>query len=199
MNFTEAVAAVIDITARPDRLTETENAVNSILSYLTIKGDFARDLVDQTLTVDPTLYAATISTLTAPNALVRFRKIKYLKPTGAKFYLTPTDVDKIFQAGNTMQPNVFCVTGTNITYTLGYLTPTLEIGYYQYPAILTNGINDTHWMLDMIPWTVVDLAAAKIYRSIGDDDGFRQYQAIGLESFQTAKNDFQDSVLYGAR
>lgn len=192
MNFTEAVDAVIDITARPDRRTETANAVNAILSLCVSKAEFARDLVEGTLAVDPTLYGATVSIAT----LTRFRKFKYLKITGERGYLTPTGADKIFTPGGSMQPNRYYVAGTNITYTLSKLTPTLEYGYYEYAPVLLDNAADTHWMLDVMPWAIIDLAASKIFRSIGDDGSYRIYQGTGQDLYNTARRDHQDAVLF---
>lgn len=197
MNFTEAVDSVIDITARPDRRVETVNAVNSTLSKSILKANFSQDLVEGTLNVDPTLYGDTVD-LALEAGFVRFRKMKYLKITGETRYLVPTDADKVFTPGGQMQPDRYFLAGTNLTYTLSKLTPTLEYGYYQYAPVLTDNAADTHWLLEKMPWCIIDLAAARIFRSIGDDASAKAYEASGQELYNVAVRDFVDQVLYGA-
>lgn len=195
MNFTEAVDAVIDITARPDRRTETISAVNATISKSVLKANFSRDLVEGTLNVDPAEYGDTVD---ISLEFTRFRKFKYLKITGVQGYLVPTDADKVFTPGGQVQPNRYFVAGTNLTYTLSQLTPTLEYGYYQYAPVLEDNAADTHWILELMPWAIIDLAAARIFRSIGDDASGRAYEASGQELYNVGMRDFVDQVLYGA-
>lgn len=202
MNFNEAVAEVIAMTSRPDKATAISSAINAVLSLCTMKASFARDLVETTIAVDPTLYGDTIQFNNAlPTPLVtRFRKFKYVKASGVRNYLRQISPDQIFSPGNAIQRDIYYVGGDNFTYVLSDLTPTLEIGYYQYPEILTGttGKND-HWMLELMPWTIIELAAARIFKSIGDDTSFRVYQATGDESFRINRADHEDSILAQAR
>lgn len=198
MNFTEAVTAVMDVVKRPDKLAEIKSAVNAMLAECTIKASFANDLVETTIPVDATLYGDTITfnNLVVP-VVTRFRKFKYVKPTAVLRYLQPISANKIFTPSGIMQPDTYYVAGNSLTYTLKELTSALEVGYYQYAPILSD--LDEHWMLDVMPWTIIDLASARVFKTIGDDNSFRTYLSTGTESYKMFRNDLEDSILAVAR
>ena len=182
MNLTEAKTEVLRMVARPDKGVETVAAINKTISLLTLKGEFPQDIVESTLNINATLSAATI----ALTSLVRFRRFVYIKPTGTRYYLTKIGSDQVFTPGSRMQLNRYYLAGTNLTYTLSALNSSLEIAYYQAAPVLTEVTgNDTHWMLTTIPYAVVELAAAKLYRQIGDDASANQYEASGMQLFNT--------------
>lgn len=195
MFFSEVVDEVISILARPDREDEIKVAINAILHKTLLKANFAFDLVESTINIDPTLYGDTID---YSAEVTRFRKFKYVKPYGARRYLKSIDSDKVFTPGEVMQKERYYIAGTNLTYILANLAPSLEIGYYQYPDILANP-NDTHWFLDKAPYCIIDLTAARMMRSIGDDTSAKAYEQSGKELFEVAKRDFEDGVLPEAR
>ena len=200
MNFVEAVNECLTITARPDRTAEIESALNWAISHCCLKSNFAYDLVESSLIIDPTLYGDTVqfnNVVVPPVPVSRFRKFKYVKPYGVKKYLKPIGSDKIFTPGSYMQKDVYYVAGDNLTYILSALSPSLELSYYQYPPILDQITTTTFWLLDMAPWAVIDLASARIFRSIGDDESMRQYQSMGDEMLRIARRDFENGHLEG--
>jgi hypothetical protein len=93
--------------------------------------------------------------------------------------------------------DTYYVAGNSLTYTLKELTTALEVGYYQYAPILSDLAE--HWMLDVMPWTIIDLASARIFKTIGDDNSFRAYLSTGTESYKMFRNDLEDSILAAAR
>lgn len=196
MTFIEIVAEVLKITARPDRESEIRSAVNTVLSRCILKTTFARDLVETTIAIDASAYGATID---ISSHVTRFRKMKYVKLYGVQGYLHAIDSDKIFTPGNNIQRDRYYLAGLNMTYTLSSLGPTLEIGYYQYAAIQDELSTPDHWMFEMAPWAIIDLAAARIFRSIGDDVSGARYEKSGIEFYDIAKRDFADSILPEAR
>lgn len=185
MQFPEVCAEVIKITNRPDKLHETEIAVNKAIAYCTLKGSFRQDLVETTIPINPNLYGDTISIA----SLTRFRRFTYVKPTGARYYLTPLSEDKIFTPLNKIQPNKYYVAGTNLTYVLSELAPSLEVGYLTYAPRLDATNNPSHWMLDIMPYAIIDLAAASIFAGIGDEASARRHEQLGLEFFLTVRKD----------
>jgi hypothetical protein len=196
MDFAGAVSEVLTITARPDKVTEIESALNWAISYCCLRSNFANDLVESTLTISPTSYGNTIqfnNVLDNP-PVTRFRKFKYVKPYGVRKYLRPIDSDKIFSPAASMQQDVYYVAGNHLTYILSAPAPSLEIGYYQYPPILDQSVVTSFWLLDVAPWAAIDLAAARIFRSIGDDQSMQQYQVMGEEQLKVARRDFEDNV-----
>jgi hypothetical protein len=183
MNFAEVVLAVIGITKRPDKQAETERAVNAALSYFCLKEKFDKDLIEGSLTINASLYGDTISLA----SLTRFRHFKYIKVPGKLSYLKKIGSDQIFTPGGSMQKNCYYVAGTNLTYILSSLAPSLEIGYYSYPATLSG--SQTHWLLEANPHCVIDKAAADIFKSIGDDASFRIHAALAVDAYDVVVRD----------
>ena len=194
MNFTEVLTAIKEVVRRPDKTVEIARAINATLADCTVKASFAYDLVETTIPVDPALYGDTIqfNNLVVP-VVTRFRKFKYVKPTAVRRYLQQISPEKIFTPSGNVQPDSYYVAGNSLTYTLRELTTALEIGYYQYAPTLSN--LDTHWMLDIMPETIIDLAAARIFRSIGDDNSYKAFLTTGMESFRLNRNDYEDAIL----
>lgn len=183
MNFTEAVAEVLTITKRPDKTADAQLAVNAAISFFTLKGSFSQDLVESTIAIDPAEYGDTISI----SSLTRFRRFKYVKAPGVLSYLKYLDSDKVFTPSSQMQKNCYYLAGTNMTYILSALAASLEIGYYQYPAVLSG--TNTHWLLDISPYTIIDKAAARVFKQVGDDASFRLYEATAMDSFKVLQNE----------
>ena len=200
MNFNEVVNEVIGITARPDKASAIATAVNAVISLCTMKASFVRDLVETSIPISSTEYAGTFQFNNLQVPLVhRFRKFKYVKAYGARGYLNATTPDKIFVPGGVSQTDVYYLSGDSLTYILKNLVPSLEIGYYQYPPILDVNKNNTHWMLEVMPYTIIDLAAARIFRDIGDDASAARHQAAGDEAFKVNRRDHEDLVIPVAR
>lgn len=189
MNLTEAKDEVIGITKRPEKETEILSQLNRAIAFYTLKNDWARDLVEDTLVLDPTLYGQTVDLST----LTRFRKIKYLRPSSQRIYLRSIGVDQVITPNGRVQPNRFFVGGQSLTVTMGALDSGLEIGYYTYAPTLTETAPDnTYWMLDLMPWAIIDKAASHIFRSIGDETSSKQYLETSVEFFVAARKDFTD-------
>lgn len=191
MNFTEIHTEVLRITKRPDKTVEAATAINRVVSFLTLKGNFAQDLIESSIAVDPTSYGATV-TLVGLTGLTRFRKFKYIKPTGRRYYLEPLSAEKVLTPKGNVQPNVYYVSGTSLTYTLSELIATLQVGYYSYAPTLDATVLPTHWMFDIMPYAIIDLAAAKVFMDTGDEAAARLSTATGMEFFLAARRDLQE-------
>ena len=189
MNFTEAITAVTSITKRPDKATEIRSNLNKALAFYTLKADWAEDLVEASLAIAATTYGETVSL----SSLTRFRKFKYVKPRGKRYYLTTIDPTQLLTPTGSLQPNRFYVAGSSLTFTLSELNTHLEIGYYRYAPVLTEvSGSDTHWMLTKMPWAIIERAASQIFKSIGDDSSARFYEDSADEFFRAARRDFAD-------
>ncbi len=192
MNFTEAINEIIGITKRPDKATEIASALNSAITYFTLKDSWKQDLKELTIAVDSSLYSDTID---LSQYVTRLRKIKYLKVYGVKGYLKEIDTEHVFTPGGYTQKNWFYVIGSDLTYNTSTLGASLELGYYQYPAILSG--TSTHWMLDINPWMLIDKAAARIFRSIGDDNSAKLHEGYAFDHFKTLQNDLVQGAIAG--
>lgn len=199
MNFNDLVTEIRGITARPDKTTEIVHALNSVLSLCSIKANFAKDLVETSIPISPTLYGDTIQFDDPALPYVsRFRKFKYVKPAGEKRYLMPIGADKLFTPENVVQLDRYYIAGNNFTYTLSKLNTSLEVGYFQYPPVFAETNTTSYWMFDLMPAALVDLACARIFRSIGDDASSRMHQESGEAIYKAARRDFEDSISIGA-
>ena len=195
MLMTAAVNEIIAITKRPDKRFEIISNVNKALSYFTLKADFSRDMAELSVPIATDSYGESISLANVDLGFTRFRKIKYIRPRGQRYYLQQIDPTDLLTPGGSVQTNRFYIAGQNLTYTLSSFDSFLEVGYYQYAPILSETTGeDTHWMLDMIPWAVMERAAAQIFKSIGDDVSAKFYEQSSLELFITARKDFADQV-----
>lgn len=196
MNLSEVYDEVQNILARPDREAEIYNAINFVISKCCLKARFAKDLVEATIVIDPAAYGATIDYMAE---VTRFRSFKYIKAYGVTRYLRSIDSDKIFTPGLFMQKDRYYIAGDNLTYTLSSLAPSLEIGYYQYPPTLAINGTETFWLLDIAPYVVIDLASARLFRSIGDDASAKRFEDSGNELYRILRADCEDSVVPEAR
>jgi hypothetical protein len=191
MNLTEAKEEVVGLTKRPEKEVEILSQLNRAISFYTLKVNWARDLVEDTLTLDPTLYGQTIDI----SGLARFRKVKYLRPTSQRIYLKTIGVDKVITPNGRVQPNRFFVGGQSLTITLGQLDSSLEIGYYTFAPTLNEVAPDNeYWMLDVMPWAIIDRAASHIFKGIGDETSAKQYLESSMEFFVAARKDFADAT-----
>ena len=186
MNLIEALAEVISITKRPDKDWESVSNINKAITYFTLKADFYQDLVEASLEISPTSYGETIDL----SLLTRFRKFKYVKPRARRYYLLPISPETLLTPSGIVQPNRYYVAGQTLTYTLSELNDYLEVGYYQYPEPLVVGSVENHWMLDIIPWAVIERSASQVFKSIGEDISARFYEASSNELFLAARRDF---------
>jgi hypothetical protein len=190
MIFSEAIAAVTGMVKRPDKGVEIASNINKAISFFVLKGEFAKDLVEQSLPIDPISLGQTIDLSTVVPTITRLRRFKYIRPRNQRYYLTEIEPNQVFTPVGIIQPNRYFLAGSNLTFTLSVAEAFLEIGYLQYPPILTSvSGSDTHWLLDMIPWAVIEWAASQVFQSIGDETSARYYQASAMAMYQTMKND----------
>lgn len=185
MNFSEVSNEVLALTARPDKVAAIAVAINRSVHYSCLIGNFSQDLIETSIPVDPALYADTISL----SGLTNFRRFKYVKPTEVRYYLRPMAPEHIFTPSNAIQPNVYYLAGSSMSYTLSALTTQLEVGYYRYPSVLDAAINSSHWLLDACPYGIIDLAAAKIFAEIGDNASAKLYANDGMQMILALRAD----------
>lgn len=192
MDFSEAVQLIVDITKRQDKIPDIKAAINRSIGLFAVKG-WSHDLVELTHNINATEYAQSFAINAAPFA--RFRKIKYIRPTGYRIYLTFRDPSRIFQPNGHECLDSWYRSGINIVFKLSKLQPTLEIGYYQYHATLV-GDTDTDWMLDEIWPALHDAVAADIFGQIGNDQERARYQSKSTVLLDAFHADIGDGVAY---
>jgi hypothetical protein len=176
MNLLQAQQAVVDITARPDKVTAIKRAINFRIGLLSSIGDFKQDLAE--LDVD-TASLGTSFTLQL-SAFVRFRKFKYLRPSNRPAYITPIEPDNIFTKTVCDPRDRYYIAGNQVRVNMAAGSPVLQVGWYQYPEELTSD-TATNWLLTAAPYAIIDGAAATIFKEIGDDASAQRHEAAFRE------------------
>jgi hypothetical protein len=189
MQFSEMIDRVASRCKRPDKRDDIKDSINNAISYFTLAASFAQDLKEGTVVIDPVKYAQSFSIATN---LPLFRRLKYLKRTNARSYITKADAQKVYDKSGCEQLDRWYRAGDNIVFKLSVLSPTLEYGYYAYPALLDNDA-DIHWMLDLTPMMIQNKALGEIFMSIGEPNDAQHHNRRAEEMFVVAKGDFEDA------
>lgn len=182
MNFSEVVAAVTDITKRPDKIVDVRREVNSAIAHFCSDASFDFDREEIAVPIDATLYQQDIPMSTFP----RWRKFWYLKQAGSKIYLNKLNERDLGKTDCDIR-NKYYVSGTNLRISMATLASSLEVGFYKVPPILSG--TDEFWLIDMYPYPVIDRTASKIFASIGDDASSRLHEGFAIAAYRAIKND----------
>lgn len=193
MNFGEAVDNLVRRIKRPDKVLDAQDAINRAIG-LFATSTFYHDLVELTHTLpSPGEYIQAVDITAAPFA--RFRKIKYILPTGYRKYLTQMDPSRIWQ-NNCESINTWYRGGNYIRFKLSDLVNTAEIGYYQYHVVLEDDA-DEDWMLDQMWPAVQAYALAELFADIGNDADAASFNKRWPVLLNAYKDDIGDGVSHG--
>lgn len=199
MNFTEVVAEVLSIVKRPDKLADIRRVVNATVSQSCIGTSFARDLQERSIVIDPAAYAQNI----ALSEFSRFRKFQYIKPSNRNIYINPLGPERIFaqvKQGNSVSDvellDKYYVAGDQVNFKLCQAAPSLLVGWFAYPPVLTDAA-PTFWLLDVAPYMIIDGAAGKLFKSIGDDQSAAKHETEYRLAYLQAIQDLRYGVHHG--
>lgn len=192
MDFGEAVQLIVDRVKRPDKTEDIKAAINRAIGLFAVK-NWAHDIVELTHTIVATDYAQSFDITAVP--FERFRKIKYIRPTGFRKYLSWRDPSRIFQPNGAECLDVWYRSGNNIVFKLSKLQPTLEIAYYQYHLAMIAD-DDTDWMLDQVWPALHDYVTGNIHGEIGNDQERARYESKGMLLLDAFHADIGDSVAH---
>lgn len=195
MTLSEVRAIVLRKIKRPERTAEAVDAINAAIEFICTKGDYAWDLVEGTLPIDATAFAQSV---VISSSFTRFRKMKYIRPTGYRKPLLYIAVDKIFEQGREIVDSWYRA-GDRIVFKLRVKQPTIEYGYYSYPAPIANttaGLVSTNNYLTHMPYLVADLATAYEFGDIGNDAESNRYERRAMMKLAQMQADRQDGVSY---
>lgn len=193
MIFGDAVNLINSITKRPDKSDDVKAAINRTIGNFATLGTFAHDLSEPAaIAISGSLYVQSLDLTIAP--FTRYRKMKYLRPSGYTKYLKQRDSSRIFVGGEEMR-DVWYQSGTNIIFKLCNLQSSMLVGYYQYHAALVADA-DTDWMLDLMWPAVHACVLADIFDEIGDDASAQRYAKRWPVLFEAYRNDLKDGVSY---
>lgn len=176
MNYGAIQQAVLDLTARPDKLAATKRLINSRIMRISSQLDAVRDLVEQEEDIAALGTAFTLNLSSFP----RFRKFKYMKPTNRGDYVLPIDPSAVFVKTadcSVEQRDRYYIAGNNVRISLRLGANTLAVGYFAYPADLVADA-DTNWLTEEAYDTIIHGAAAGVFAEIGDDASANMHEGL---------------------
>lgn len=191
MNFGEAADYLANKVKRLDKAPDAETYINQAISIFATS-NFFHDLVELDVALAAQDYIQAIDITASP--FIRFRKVKYLRPTGYRKYLAWVDPSRIF-TGGCEQTDSWYRSGNYLRFKLSNLQATLAIGYYQYHLPMTAAEN-TDWMLtEMFP-AIEAYALSELHDDIGNVDEAGRWQRKWPALLQVYKDDLGDGVSY---
>lgn len=185
MNFTEVVAAILALVKRPDKLNDIRREVNAAINFFSKDINAVRDVVELQHAIVATEYTQAILL----SAFPRFRKFQYLKRAGTLEYLKPLDSRKMLTA-SCDRADRWYIAGSSVNISMTKLATHLDVGYYQYPPILTDASPD-YWMLSECWPVIFDRAIAKIYATIDADSEARRHEGYAVAGWLSARADIE--------
>lgn len=189
MNFGDAAAKIVDRVNRADKLQAAKDGINDAIATFATR-PFVADLASATLTLVSSTYEQSFDTTVSPFA--RFRKVKWIRPSGYRKYVVYRDPAKIFQNGCETR-DVYYVEGVNLIFKLSALQSTAAIAYYQYHTQLEDDI-DEDWMLDKMWPAVRAYALSSVFGEIGDDAERARYEKEYLLKWSMFHADLGDGT-----
>lgn len=168
MNFTDICSNIVLLTKRPDKLASIRKEVNAAVLMFSKEKDYPRDMEEQPFTLPIPGYATAVPL----SDLVRFRKIAYIRISNTLHYATKLDGMPSKQCD---MRDKWYYSGTTLKVSLSAHANSLDIGYFQYPPVLTDAAPD-YWMLDGNWETIQEQALSVIWNDIGDAQA-AQYSA----------------------
>jgi hypothetical protein len=182
MNYLQAVNEIHATTKRPDKANLARRKINAAISFYSLDNEFRRDYAEQSVTLVATEYTQAI----ALSELTRFRKFHYIKLGGTKKFLTPIPDSELFKP--CVNSSRYYIAGSSFYVSLPSLASTLDVGYFQYPAVLLED-TDTNWMLDIAPFMIIDWAIGEVFKDIGDEKSFATHRASSREQYLAFRRD----------
>lgn len=191
MNLGELKAWCLRTIKRPEKIQDIVDAINASIELASTHGDYAFDLVEGTEALVATDY---IQSIVVSSNFPRFRKFKYLRPTGYNKFLKHRDSSRIFQNGQELVDSWY-IAGDSLKFKLSALQSSLEYGYFAFPEILEEDA-DTNGYTASMSSAIHDLSCARVFADMGNDTESRRLELRGLSLLRMHKSDKQDGVSY---
>lgn len=182
MNFSQVCQEVLNVVKRPDKLNDIRREVNAAVSHFCTDASWEQNRAEAAVNINATQY----SQLVALSGLTRFHRVWYLKRGGTDAYLNKLNTTALFANKCTDKRDTYYIVGQNINVNLGALSSTLDIGYYQFPPYLTDAAPD-FWMLEHLPFMVIDKAISKVFIDIGNAEEANVHEMRALAAYQSAR------------
>lgn len=185
MTFTEVVQGIHSIVKRPDRIVDIQREVNAAVNFFSSDLNATRDIQEVLTTIVATEYTQAIALTEFP----RWRKFTYIKRAGTREFLRFLLIKKLYTKDCAYE-DTYYIAANSLKISMTKLSAGLDIGYYEYPPILTDASPD-HWLLDSA-WPVIrDRAMGKILGAIGDSTAAQRYEGFAVAGWLSKRADLE--------
>lgn len=187
MTLAELITSVYSVTNRPDLVGQTLLEIQQATLKCHQKDFFYKDLFETGVDLGSEAY---IQQLQYQTLLPRWRALKYIRKTDVNLNNGPF-LDIILPE---TALDDFGYERTNCVYGAGAVLQVksntllryIILGAYLNPDITESGY--TSWIAVDHPFTIINHAAAAIFKQIGDTDQFAAYTRMSMESLQDVIN-----------
>jgi hypothetical protein len=165
------VNAVVKRTRRPDKGDEIVIALQEATLFAHRFDFFRQDLREVPIQYATPVFSAQ---LVIASSFKRFRKFSYWRkydPEGKGVpgdYLKPCEPDKLIDSYGQAKQDIYYVAGRVVNWLSSTEDLIHLVGYYANPDINVNAFDS--WLADSQPFAIINYAAAKIFKSIGQLD-----------------------------
>lgn len=188
MTLTELTNSVYSITNRPDLVSQTLLAVQQATLKCHQVDYFWKDLFETG--VNFTSGAAYLQQLDYRTLLPRFRALKYIRKTDIDLVTGPflelIIPELALDDFGSEKTNVCYAAGDVIQIKSNTLLQYIILGCYLNPDITVLGYGS--WIALDHPFSIINDAAAQIFKQTGDTEQFAAYTALSREQIQMAIN-----------
>ena len=185
MTFTEVVQSVHSIVKRPDRIVDIQREVNAAVNFFSTDINATRDIAEVLTPISAVDYTQAIALTTFPY----WRKFAYIKRAGTKEFLTKVSMKKLYSK-DCAYADTYYVASNSLKISMVTLASNLDIGYYMYPAILTDAAPN-HWLLDAAWPCIYNRALGKILGSIGDSTAAQRHEGFAVAEWLSKRSDLE--------
>lgn len=206
MSVLSLLQNVNTITGRYDLVGETSYAIKVAILKAHFADQWARDLVETTitpLTSISTYDSRYLFDITAA-PFVRWRQLAYVRETpnsnptsfswdngnSAPFQVKQyqqIEPDSVFDNYDRMISNTVYLAGNSLHVRTSYATNSMDIGYYTNPDADLNSPTFSSWIADDYPYIVEMEAASTVFKMIGKDEEYQRFAAMWQESIATLR------------
>lgn len=200
MHPNDIVSEVLKLTKRPDKEDLAFQKLNKAMRKLSTSAELAQDLNELVhYFVTPTEVVQQLPLSQFP----KFRKFCYILPVGYKRPLRLITPDDIFDLNCREALDVYYVAGSQVRMNLSVPQAAVKIGYFEYPPTIAKTTNWQQqispgvfaevypWLCNIAEYVLIDLVAADIFRSIGDDTSAQAHEADARLSWESLKQDIK--------
>lgn len=190
MNLTEIIAAVVVRTKRPDLEEDILLAVQQATLFCHNSEFYRRDMVE--LPFNFSAAPAFSGQYIVDSVLPSLRKVSYIRkwdptvtPAFLGAFLKPVEPDQLFDYYEQKKKDVYYLAGKVINWISCTQDKGHIVGYWRFPDVGRS--NYSSWIATTHPFAIVDMAASRIFRNIGQQDESKAAKEDALMELSVVK------------